>query len=43
MLDLTRYIGLDMDVWREELEDKVEEWSTVGCPRQFRGLRRDDD
>jgi hypothetical protein len=28
VLDLTRYIGLDMEVWRGELEDRVSEWTT---------------
>jgi hypothetical protein len=28
LLDLTRYIGLDVEVWRDELEGRVSEWST---------------
>jgi hypothetical protein len=36
VLDLTRYIGLDM-------EDKVEEWSTAVCGSWFRDRRGEND
>jgi hypothetical protein len=46
VLDLTRYIGLNMEIWREELEDKVSEWSVgagvCGTPAYIRTVERSE-